>query len=346
MTIVSTEKTVLVTGGSGFVGVHCIVQLLNRGYKVKTTLRAMNRKHEVLEMLRVAGITSFSDITFIECDLSRDRNWDRATEGCYYVLHVASPIFLKIPADENEMILPAVEGTIRVLEAARNAGVKRVVLTSSFGAVGYSQQDTSKPITEACWTDPRDKHLSAYLRSKVLAERAAWDFIKEEGGDLELAVINPMAIYGPTLGPDMSSGFELLKKMFDGSMRAIPNITLGIVDVRDVADLHIRAMLHPEAKGQRFLALAGGTMTLPEVAAFLKSNLGIHANKIATRIMPDWVVRMAALFNKEARMITPQLGQRKNASNEKAKTLLNWSPRSNEEALMAAARSMVAFNLI
>src|SRR6185369_12379353 len=180
-----------------------------------------------------------------EADLTKDTNWAKAVENCDYVLHVASPIFLKAPKHEDEMIIPAVEGTLRVLRAAREAGVKRVVLTSSFGAVGYSHMDDSKLITEEDWTDPNDKHLSAYLKSKTLAEKAAWDFIKNEGGNLELSVINPAAILGPSLGPDMSSGFELLKRVLDGSMKAIPRITLGIVDVQDVADLHIRAMTNP-----------------------------------------------------------------------------------------------------
>src|SRR5258706_5190887 len=256
-------ETVLVTGGTGFVGVHCILQLLNKGYKVKTTLRGLNRKSKVLEMLKVGGITSFDNLEFIEADLTKDANWDEAAKGFEYVLHVASPIFLRVPKDENEMIMPAVDGTIRILKTARNAGVKREVMTSNFGAVGYSHKDTTKIITEESWTDPNEQQLSTYNKSKAMAEWAAWDFIHKEGGNLELSVVNPMGIFGPSLGPDLSSGFELLKRVLDGSMRAIPNITLGIVDVRDVADLHIRAMTNPAAKGERFLALAGGILSLP-----------------------------------------------------------------------------------
>jgi len=339
-------KKVLVTGGTGFVGVHCILQLLQEGYEVRATLRTLNRKEEVIEMLRVGGIRIFDDLEFIEADLSRDRNWDKAVENCDYVLHVASPIFLKIPKNENEMILPAVEGTLRVLKASRNAGVHRVVLTSSFGAVGYSHKDPATQITEECWTDPTEGHLSAYLKSKTLAERAAWDFIEKEGGGLELTVINPVGIFGPSLGPDMSSGFELLKKLLDGSMKAIPRITLGIVDVRDVADLHIRAMTHPGAKGQRFLALAGGILSLPEIALLLKNKMGEAAKNVSTKTLPDWVVRIAALFNPLAKAIVPQLGRYKNASNQKARTVLGWSPRPNEEAILATASSLLQFGLI
>lgn len=350
------KKLVLVTGGSGFVGVHCIVQLLQNGYKVRTTLRSMNKKNEVLDMLKAAGIASsdgylsdsyrMDDIGFIEADLTKDFNWDKAVENCDYVLHVASPIFLRVPKNEDEMIRPAVDGTLRVLKAARNAGVKRVVMTSNFGAVGYSHTDTTKIITEECWTDPNEKGLSAYNKSKVLAERAAWDFIKREGGTLELSVVNPMGIFGPSFGPVLSSGFELLKKVLDGSMKGIPNITLGIVDVRDVADMHLRAMTNPAAKGQRFLALAGGILSLPEIALLLKNKLPGVAKNISTKKIPDWVVRVAALFNPMAKGITPMLSRYRNASNEKAKQVLGWQPRSNEEALLATAESLVKFGAI
>ncbi|WP_217602997.1 aldehyde reductase [Chitinophaga sp. GbtcB8] len=346
MTSSNKEKTVLVTGGTGFAGVHCILQLLNAGYKVKTTLRSLQRKQEVIGMLRHGGATATDNVSFIVTDLSNDANWDLAAENCEYVLHVASPILLTIPKHEDEVIRPAVEGTLRVLKAAKNAGVKRVVLTSSFGAVGYSHTDASKPITEEDWTNPNDKHLSAYLKSKTLAEKAAWDFITRQGNGLELAVINPVAIFGPTLGPDMSTGFEILRRLLNGSMKAIPNITFGIVDVRDVADLHIRAMTNPAAKGQRFLAVAGETMQLPEVAALIKNKMGAVAQKVPTRTLPDWVVRIAALFSPVAKNIAPQLSRNKKTSNQKAKTLLGWQPRCNEEAILSAVKSMVEFGLI
>lgn len=340
------KNAVLVTGGTGFVGIHCILQLLQKGYRVKTTLRSMNRKNAVLEMLRTGGIKSFENLEFFETDLTNDFNWDKAVEHCEYVLHVASPIHLRIPKDENEMIIPAVEGTLRVLKAARDAGVKRVVMTSNFGAVGYSHKDTSKIITEECWTNPAEKGLSAYNKSKVLAEKAAWDFIKKEGNGLELSVINPMGIFGPSLGPDLSSGFELLKKVMDGSMKRIPNITLGIVDVRDVADLHILAMTNPAANGQRFLALAGGILSLPEIARLLKDKSGALAKNVSTKRIPDWVVRIAAFFNPAAKNLVPMLSRYREASNEKARTILGWKPRSNEEAILATADSLIKFRKI
>jgi dihydroflavonol-4-reductase len=346
MTGSNRKKVVLVTGGSGFVGAHCIVQLLQQGYKVRTTLRSMNKKNEVLDMLRLGGVALSENIEFIETDLMKDRNWDKAVENCDYVLHVASPIFLRAPKHEDEMIRPAVEGTLRVLKAARDAGVKRVVMTSNFGAVGYSHTDTTKIITEECWTDPNEKGLSVYNKSKVLAERAAWDFIKKEGGALELSVINPMGIFGPSLGPVLSSGFELLKKILDGTMKRIPNITLGIVDVRDVADLHLRAMTHPEAKGQRFLALAGGILSLPEIALLLKNKRPAIAKYASTKRAPDALVKVAAWFSPVAKSIVPMLSRYRKASNEKARQVLGWQPRSNEEAIIASAESLVKFGSI
>ena len=346
--MVNTNKQmVLVTGGSGFVAGHCILQLLQKGYHVKTTIRSISKKDKVLDALKNNGVTNLEDITFIEADLTNDKNWDEAAMDCTYVLHVASPIFLRLPKDENEMIRPAVDGTLRVLKAARNAGVKRVVMTSNFGAVGYSHKDQHTPITEKDWTNPEEKGLSSYNKSKVLAEQAGWDFIKREGGDLELSVINPVAIFGPALSADMSSGFELLKNIVDGSMKAMPNLQFNIIDVRDVADLHIRAMTSPAAKGQRFLALAGGKMSMPEIASLIKSEMPEIAGKVPSKVLPDWGVRVAALFNARAKNIASMLKASRNVSNEKARTVLGWEPMANnEEATLASLRSMVKFGNI
>ncbi|MBA4851272.1 aldehyde reductase [Emticicia sp. BO119] len=344
MNDLTQDTQVLVTGGTGFVATHCIIQLLEKGYRVRTTVRSLKRTNEVTDMLKVAGIHSFEKLTFVETDLLSDTNWNKAVEDCTYVLHVASPIYLGIPKDENEMIRPAVEGTLRVLEAARNAGVKRVVMTSNFGAVGYSHTDTSKVITEESWTNPNERGLSTYNKSKVMAEKAAWEFMEREGGKLELSVINPVGIFGPAFTAKLSSGFELLLKILDGSMKAIPNMTLSIVDVRDLVDLHIRAMTNPAANGERFLALSDGVTSLPEIAAFLKSHLGTKGDKISTRKLPDWLVRMAALFSPQAKALAPMLRRYRNASNDKAKKLLGWQPRPKEEALLATADSLFRFN--
>lgn len=340
-------ETVLVTGGTGFVGSHCVLQLLQKGYNVKTTLRSVKRKGEVIDMLKAGGINSFDQLTFVETDLTKDANWDEAVRGCTYVLHVASPIFSTLPKDPNEMIRPAVDGTLRVLKAARDAGVKRVVVTSNFGAIGYSHKDPNTEITEAEWTNPNQKDLSSYARSKVMAERAAWDFINREGGNLELSVINPVFIMGPSLGPDLPSGFDLPKNLINGSMKSVPNIPFNIIDVRDVADLHIRAMTNPDAKGQRFIAMAGGKITMPEMAILLRNKLPELAKKVSTKVLPNWVVYMAALFNEQAKHAAPLLKVSRKTSSEKARTMLGWAPiAGNEEAILASVESMVRFGII
>lgn len=340
------NELVLVTGGSGFVAFHAIQQLLDKGYNVRATVRLLERKDEVIASLKNAGITDFNRLEFAEADLSAGAGWNEAMTNVDYVLHIASPIFLRLPKHEDEMIRPAVDGTLRVLKAARDAGVKRVVMTSNFGAVGYSHNDPNKLITEESWTNHNEKGLSAYNKSKVLAERAAWDFISEEGGNLELTVINPTAILGPSFSKKLSSGFELLKNILDGSMKAIPNLELAIVDVRDLADLHIRAMKNTEARGQRFLALSGGTMTLSQIAKFLKEKMPEVSQKISTKTLADWQVRFAALFSKKAKAIAPLIGVNRKASNEKAKRILGWQPRTNEEAIIATVESLVKFNQI
>jgi len=345
----NSEKTqiVLVTGGTGFVGVHAILQLLQKGYQVKTTLRSLKRKDEVISMLKNGGINSFENLQFIEADLTKDDNWSIAVKDCTYVLHIASPIFLTLPKDENEMIRPAVDGTLRVLKTARDAGVKRVVMTSNFGAVGYSHKDPHTPITEQEWTNPNEKNLSSYNKSKVLAERAAWDFIGTDGGNLELSVINPVGIFGPSLGPDMSSGFELIKNMIDGKTKALPNLNFNIIDVRDVADLHIRAMIAPEANGQRFLALAGGKISMPEIARLLKNKMPDISAKISGKTLPNWLVYVTALFSPRAKTIASMLGASRNVSNEKARKVLGWQPMANnEEAILLAVESMLKFGNI
>ncbi|MCC9064639.1 SDR family oxidoreductase [Flavobacterium piscisymbiosum] len=339
--MIHTHQKVLVTGGTGFVAIHSILQLLNRGYQVRTTIRSIKSKDKIFETLKNGGITDFSKLDFIEADLTSDKNWLEAMIDCQYVLHIASPIFLRLPKNEDEMIRPAVDGTLRVLKAAREAGVKRVLMTSNFGAVGYSHKDKNTIITEESWTNPNEKGLSTYNKSKVLAEQAAWDFMKTESGKLELTVINPMGIFGPSLSADLSSGFEMLKKLLDGSMKAVPDIRLGIVDVRDVAELHILAMENPDASGQRFLALAGGTMSLLEIVKLLKQKMPYVVEKASTKSLPTFIIRLSALFNDQAKAILPLVGIYREASNEKARTVLGWKPRNNEEAIMATVISLI-----
>ncbi len=340
-------EIVLVTGGTGFVGAQCILALLHQGYHVRTTLRSLASKTSVLETLRAGGSTPGDQLEFVEADLTSDHNWDAALHGCTYVLHVASPVSFATPADESAHLKPAVEGTLRVLKSARDAGVKRVVLTSSFGAVGFSHTDRTTETTEADWTDPNLKGLSTYEKSKGLAERAAWEFIKQEGGALELSVINPVAILGPSLGSHTSGSFDIIRHLVDGSLKAVPNIPLNVVDVRDVADLHVRAMTTPAASGQRFIASADGQISMPEIAQLLQQKMPDIAEKVATKTVPDWVVRFASLFNAQAKTGAMFLQVNRRVSNAKAKQLLGWKPlATQEQAIVAAAESLVKYQLI
>lgn len=292
-------------------------------------------------MLRTGGITSVDNLSFVEADLTKDRNWDQAMNGCQYVLHIASPTHTDAKASEQDLIRPAVEGTLRVLKAARDAKVKRVVMTSSFGAVGFSNHNLNSVTTEDDWTNPTEKGLSAYEKSKVLAERAAWDFIQQQGAGLELTTINPVAIFGPSLGASKSPSLGILTFLLAGSMKAIPNIKLNVVDIRDVADLHIRAMIHPDAQGQRFIATADGKISMPQIARLLKGKRPDAAQKVPTGILPNWLLALASLFNSQAKQSISLLKINRNVSNAKARTVLGWSPiATQEEALLASMDSM------
>jgi dihydroflavonol-4-reductase len=338
---------VLVTGGSGFVGAHCILQLLEGGHEVRTSVRSLAREPDVRAMLAVGGWTGPDDrLAFAAADLDADEGWAAAVAGCDYVLHVASPFPSALPKREDDLIRPARDGALRVLRASRDAGVKRLVLTSSYAAVGYGHAQHAVPFDETDWTDLSGGGVSPYQKSKTLAERAAWDFIAREGGGLELAVINPVGIFGPVLGPDYSTSIILVRRLMDGSVPGLPRLIIGLVDVRDVADLHLRAMVDPAAQGERFLAIAGEPMAATDIARILKSRMGAAAARAPTRQIPDWAIKLIAVFDPEVRQIAPELGKAWRASNEKARRLLGWSPRSNEDAILATAESLVRLGLL
>ncbi len=339
-------STILVTGGSGFLGSHCILQLLAAGHDVRTTVRAPARATQLRALLERSGAAPGDRLSFTVADLDRDAGWAEAAAGCEYVLHVASPFPAGVPKHEDELIVPAREGTLRVLRAARDGSVKRVVLTSSFAAVGYGHAPQTAPFTESSWTDLSSKGVAAYVKSKTLAERAAWDFIAAKGGSLELAVINPVAIFGPVLGPDYATSVLVVKRMLDGSMPGCPRLCFGIVDVRDVAGLHLIAMTHPAAKGERFLAVAGDCLSVLDIAKVLKAQLGAAAAKVPTRQLPNWLLRVVALFNPMVKQIVPELGKVKNASNDKARRVLGWTPRSSTDAIVASAESLIRLGLL
>jgi nucleoside-diphosphate-sugar epimerase len=220
------------------------------------------------------------------------------------------------------------------------------VLTSSFAAIGYGHKQQAEPFDETSWTNLNGHGLTAYVKSKTIAERAAWDFIAKEGDGLELSVVNPVGVFGPVLSPDYSTSILIVQRLMDGAIPGCPRIHFGAVDVRDVADLHIRAMTNPTANGERFLAVAGDFISMRKIASILKKRLGVAARRVPTRQLPDWMVRLAALGDPEVGQIVPELGKTKNATGEKAKRLLGWSPRSSEDAIVATAESLMNLGLL
>ncbi|HEY5238579.1 MAG TPA: aldehyde reductase [Rhizomicrobium sp.] len=339
-------STVLVTGGSGFIGSHCILQLLEAGHQVRTSVRNLKREDDVRTMLRVGGAEPGAQLTFFAADLESDASWAEAVAGCDYVLHVASPFPPGLPKHEDDLIIPAREGALRVLRASRDAGVKRVVLTSSFAAIGYGQEPRTKPFDEANWTNINGGDVQPYAKSKTLAERAAWDFIMREGGALELSVVNPVGVFGPVLGPDYSTSIVLVQRLMDGAVPGCPKLRFGVVDVRDVADLHLRAMIDPAARNERFLAVAGDFMSILDIAKVLKARMGAAGKRVPTRELPNWLIRVVAMRDKTVAQIVPELGRNRNATGEKARRVLGWEPRSNEDALVATAESLIRLGLL
>lgn len=341
----NSEKIVLVTGGAGFIAVHCILQLLEAGYQVRASLRSLNRQAQVRTMLKEGGQDVGERLTFVEADLSADAPWNQAVSHCTYVLHVASPTPILRYKHEDEMIIPAREGVLRVLRASRDAGVKRVVLTSAIGAIVYGHPEQTAPYDETSWTNVVGK-APAYQKSKTLAERAAWEFIKQEGNGLELSAVNPVTVLGPVLGPDYSHSIHLIKNLLTGKMPGCPKVNSGFVDVRDVADLHLRAMTHPAAKGERFIATAGESVWLIEIAKILKAHLGQDASQVNARELPNTLLRLAALKDPMVKSMIPLLGRLMNVTSAKAIRLLDWSPRSTEEAVLATAESLKRLHLL
>jgi dihydroflavonol-4-reductase len=338
--------TVVVTGGSGFVAGHAIAQLLTAGHNVRTTLRSLSRQADVEQMLAVAGAPHQERVAYFSADLRADQGWAEAAAGADCVLHVASPFPSRQPRDPDELVGPARDGALRVLRAARDAGVRRVVMTSSFAAVGYGHDDEHHVFDESDWTDPEARGITPYVKSKTIAERAAWDFLEREGGGLELAVVNPVGILGPVLGPHLSSSIRIVSTLLSGQLPAAPPMWMNVVDVRDVADLHIRAMTDPEASGQRFIAVAGQPTSFHEIALALRKALGKAASKVTTRTAPAWVFKALAVVVPPVREISPQLNVIRAASNAKARRVLGWEPRSNEEAAVACAESLLRQGIV
>ncbi|GAB5097658.1 SDR family oxidoreductase [Caballeronia sp. HLA56] len=340
------RQRVLVTGGSGFIAGHCILQLLEHGYDVRSTIRSLAQEAAVRTVLANAGMIRGNNLSFFAADLLFDQGWAEAVHDVEAVLHVASPVRPGHVEKEGDVIVPAREGTLRVLRAARAAGVKRVVLTSAFHAVGWGHGHDDRVFTEQDWTNLDGSGVDAYGKSKTLAERAAWDFIAAEGGTIELTTMLPVAVMGPVMGREISGANHIIQRMLDGAMPAVPNLFIPIVDVRDVARAHILAMEHASAAGERFLLSNGPALALKEIGTVVRDSVGASGKRVPTRTIPDPVLRALALFKPELRAFVPDLGYSKKTSNEKARRILGWAPRMPAEAIGAAARSMVNKRLL
>lgn len=333
--------TVLVTGGSGYIGGFVIRQLVTEGWTVHTTVRNLAREAEVRKSLGVDD----SMVKFFAADLNGDAGWAEAMAGCTHVAHVASPFPPALPKHEDELIVPARDGALRVLRAAKAAGVKRFVMTSSAAAIAYGHPEKVRTFTEADWTNPDSPDAYPYIKSKTIAERAARDWVAAEGGGIEYCAINPTAVLGPVLGSDMSTSIELVKKLVEGAMPGCPDIGFGIVDVRDVADLHVRALTAPGMAGERFIA-SGRFYKMIEVAKVLKNGLGAQARKVPVRNLPGFLVRFFALFDPTVKQVTGELGKTRNMDAGHAQKLLGWKTRPEEETILDCANSLIELGLV
>lgn len=339
-------QRVLVTGGSGFIAGHCILQLLEQGYLVRTTIRSLGKEATVRATLAEAGMAHGENLSFVAADLMRDAGWAAAVAEVDFVLHVASPVQPGHIENEDSLIVPAREGALRVLRAARDAGVKRVVLTSAFHAVSWGHPHDGHIFTERDWTILDGPGVDAYGKSKTLAERAAWDFIAKEGGSLELVTTLPVAVMGPVMGREISGSNHIVQAMLTGKIPGFPDLYIPIVDVRDVARAHLVAMTSPEAAGQRLLLSNGAPLAMKEIGATIRAELGSAASRVPTRSIPSFVIRLGALFKPQFKAIAPDLGYAKKTTNERARRMLGWTPRDPHEAIRAAARTMVEKGLV
>jgi nucleoside-diphosphate-sugar epimerase len=340
----SGGETVLVTGGSGYIGGWCVASLLQRGYVVRTTVRDLSKEAAVRTSLGKVTDPG-ARLSFYAANLTADAGWDEAVSGCDYVLHVASPLGVSEPKDPNELIVPAREGARRAVAAAIKAGVKRVVLTSSVAATSKGAPGADWTGDETDWTDPAAPKVGAYAQSKTLAERAAWDLIHSSASETTLATVNPALVLGPVTSGDFSESVQVIERLLSGRVPGIPRLGFNVVDVRDVADLHIRAMTHPHAAGERFIA-AGSYAWMGDLAALLRDRLGAGAAKVPTRKVPDFVIRLAGLFDKDLGSVTPSLGRKHDFTSEKAQRILGWKPRPLDQTILDCANSLIAIGAV
>ncbi|MBK6850331.1 MAG: NAD-dependent epimerase/dehydratase family protein [Burkholderiales bacterium] len=336
------DKTVLVSGGSGYIAGFLIRQLVLQGWTVHTTVRDLAREPAVRQLLAVDN----SRLRFFAADLTADAGWDQAMAGCSRVAHVASPLPAGVPQSADDLVVPARDGALRALRAAKAAGVKRFVMTSSVAAIAYGRGRGVHHFTEADWTQLDQPGLTPYIQSKTIAERAARDWMATEGAGMEYCSINPSVVLGPVWSRDYSASVVIIKKLLDGSLGACPDIGFGVVDVRDVADLHVRALMSPASMaGQRFIA-NDRFMKLRDIADVLRAGLGPQASKVTTRNVPDWLVRLAARFNPLARAVVGELGSVRHQSAIHAQSVLGWTARPAEQSIVDTARSLIDLGIV
>ena len=338
------SKTVLVTGGSGSIASWAIVALLKKGYTVRTTVRSLDKEPSVRAQVCTA-VDPGDRLSFFEADLTSDEGWDAAVAGSAYVLHIAAPVGVEAPRDPNVLIVPTRDGTLRVLRAACRAKVERVVMTSAIEACRPPMTAPDSVTDESIWTDTNDPNLGPYRLAKTLAERSAWDFMASQTGSTTLTTILPSAVIGPVFNKENLHSAHLALRMLSGGLPRFPHIGFCVVDIRDVVDLHIRAMTAPEAAGQRFIA-ASAWVWMADVAHFLRSELGDKARKVPTKAMPDFVLRIVALFNRQMKFVVPLLGRKHVFTSAKAEALLGWKPRSAEQTIVDSAKSTIAVGAV
>ena len=331
--------TVMVSGGSGYIAGETIRQLLAKGWTVHTTVRSLAREAELRGQLGGTAAT----LKFFAADLMNDAGWAEAMAGCSHVCHMASPFPVGVPKNADELIVPAREGALRALRLAKAAGATRFIMTSSAAAIAYGHPAGKSQYDESDWTNVDAPGVQPYVKSKTIAERAARDWVAREGGAIEYCAVCPVLVLGPVQGADFAASVEPVQRLLDGSVPALPDVGFSIVDLRDIADLHVRALEAPADKvaGGRFIGSSGRFMKFADVAAVLRAELGPQARKVPTRRMPDWGVRILALFMPAAKQLLGEVGRTRVTSSAHAQAVLGWQPRPPEESIIDCARSLI-----
>ncbi len=334
-------EKVFVSGGTGYIALHCIAKLIKNGYRVKTSLRSLNRKNEVISS--ISNIVNCENkIEFCELDLLKDEGWDNAIKGCQYVLHTASPVSLLLTHEPNSLIKPAVDGLERCLKSAVKNKVKKFVMTSSFSAIGAGSKDFE--LDDNNWTDLKNPNISPYDISKTKAEMFMWKYINDldDSMKIEVCSINPVIVIGPSLSKDVGVSNTVIKKLLDGSSPMTPKFGINLVDVKDVADMHVEAMVNKHASGKRFL-LSAETMWFPKVSKILRENHFIKAPRFTA---PNFLIKILALFDKELKIVLFYLGFKNSLHTNNASKILNWKPRKINNAIIDTAKQLYDFGIL